>query len=57
MVSRDMNGEKQAASLVDESDTSDEIARIRRRLAALDTERTALARELGLCGHFCNNTR
>jgi len=38
--------EKQAGTLADEGDTSEEIARIRRRLAALDAERLAFEREL-----------
>ena len=46
MVCRDLNGEKQAETLVGEGDTSEEIARIRRRLAALDAERLAFEREL-----------
>lgn len=41
-----MNSEKQAAILADDGDTSDEIARIQRRLATLDAERLVLGREL-----------
>jgi hypothetical protein len=46
MVCRNLNGEKQAETLAGEGDTSEEIARIRRRLAALDAERLAFEREL-----------
>ena len=46
MVCRDLNGEKQAETLAGEGDASEEIARIRRRLATLDAERLALKREL-----------
>ena len=46
LVCRDLNGEKQAETLAGEGDASEEIARIRRRLATLDAERLALKREL-----------
>lgn len=51
MVGPDVNDDEQAEILADEGDASDEMGRIRRRLAALDTERTALARELETLGH------
>jgi hypothetical protein len=42
----DVNGEKQVEALAEECNTSEEIARIRQRLAALDAERLALTRDL-----------
>lgn len=41
------NVEQQAEALADERNASQEIARIRQRLAALDAERLALTRDLG----------
>ena len=46
MVSGEVSAEKRAATLADEGDISDEIARIQRRLADLDAERAALVHEL-----------
>lgn len=45
MLNRGTNPEAWAATLADENDVSEEIARIRRRLADLDGERARLERE------------